>query len=74
MMKIYKVVGISDTVSMEVDVNSMDKAIEIYETIGNNDDYFKGHIMNNVTGELHAYFYKYVEGGGRMVESWVAFE
>ena len=72
-MKRYKVEGFSELMDAEMNTNDAEQASLLFETMMNSDSYYKGHIINNYTGELYCYFHKTAECGGIKVEYWTAF-
>lgn len=72
-MKRYKVEGFSELMDAEMNTNDVEQASLLFETMMNSDSYYKGHIINNYTGELYCYFHKTAECGGVKVEYWTAF-
>ena len=73
-MKKYKVCGFSDLMDAEMNCHTIEQASDLYEMMMNSDFYYKGHIMDNETGELYCHFSRRVEHGGVTVEYWTAFE
>ena len=73
MMKKYKVCGFSALMDAEMNTNDAEQASDLFETMMNSDLYYKGHIVDNYTGELYCYFYKTVEGNGIKMDYWTAF-
>ena len=73
MMKKYKVCGFSALMDAEMNVHTIEQASDIFEMMMNSDSYYKGHIVDNFTGEVYCYFRKTVESGGIKMEYWTAF-
>lgn len=73
MLKPYKVQGYSELMNAEMNCVSAEQASEIYEMMLNADCYHSGNIVDNLTGEVYAYFEKSVDGNGIRVETWTAF-
>ena len=73
MMKQFKVEGVSPLMDAEMNCATAEQASDIFETMMNSDLYYKGHIVDNYTGELYCYFYKTVEGNGIKMDYWTAF-
>ena len=72
-MKQYKVEGFSCMMDAEMNVHTAEQASEIFEMMMNSEHYYKGHIVDNFTGEVYCYFHKEQEQGGMKVEYWTAF-
>ena len=72
-MKQYKVEGFSAMMDAEMNVHTAEQASDIFETLMNSGHYYKGHIVDNFTGEIYCYFHKEVDGGGIKMEYWTAF-
>ena len=72
-MKRYKVEGFSELMDAEMNTNDAEQASLLFETMMNSDSYYKGHIINNYTGEIYCYFHKTAECGGIKVEYWTTF-
>ena len=73
MMKQFKVEDFSHLMDAEMNCATAEQASDIFETMMNSDLYYKGHIVDNYTGELYCYFYKTVEGNGIKMDYWTAF-
>ena len=73
MMKKYKVCGFSALMDAEMNTNDTEQASLLFETMMNSDSYYKGHIVDNYTGEVYCHFHKTVEYGGVKMEYWTAF-
>ena len=72
-MKQYKVEGFSEMMDAEMNVHSIEQASDIFEMMMNSDHYYKGHIIDNFTGEVYCHFDKEVEGNGIKTTYWTAF-
>ena len=72
-MKQYKVEGFSEMMDAEMNVHSIEQASDIFEMMMNSDHYYKGHVIDNFTGEVYCHFYKEVEGNGIKTTYWTAF-
>ena len=72
-MKKYKVEGFSELMDAEMNTNSIEQASDIFEMFMDSDFYYKGHIIDNHTGEIYCYFFKEVEDGGIKLTYWTAF-
>ena len=73
MMKQFKVCGFSSLMDTEMNTNDVEQASDLFETMMNSDSYYKGHVMDNYTGELYCHFDKEVEGNGIKTTYWTAF-
>ena len=73
MMKKYKVEGFSNLMDAEMNCATAEQASNIFEMMMNSDYYYKGHIVDNYTGELYCYFDKEVDGNGIKTTYWTAF-
>ena len=72
-MKQYKVEGFSVMMDAEMNCATAEHASEIFEMMMNSEFYYKGHIVDNYTGELYSYFDKEVDGNGIKTTYWTAF-
>lgn len=72
-MKQFKVEGYSHLMDAYMNCATVEQASEVFEMMMNSDLYYKGHIMDNYTGELYCYFDKEVEGNGMKTTYWTAF-
>lgn len=73
MKKKYKVHGFSVLMDAEMNTDNAEQASEIFEMMMNSACYYRGHIMDNFTGELYCHFEKEVEGNGIKTTYWTAF-
>ena len=71
-MKRYKVEGFSEKMDAEMNCRTAEEASDIFEMMMNSDFYYKGHIVDNYTGELYCYFSKENEGNGMKTTYWTA--
>lgn len=72
-MKQYKVEGFSALMDAEMNVHTIEQASDIFETMMNSGYYYKGHIVDNFTGEVYCHFRQVTEGNGIKLEYWTAF-
>ena len=72
-MKQFKVEGFSPLMDAEMHCATVEQASDIFEMMMDSDLYYKGHIVDNYTGELYCYFDKEVEGNGMKTTYWTAF-
>lgn len=72
-MKQFKVEGYSHLMDAEMNCATVEQASDIFEMMMDSDLYYKGHIVDNYTGELYCYFDKEVEGNGMKITYWTAF-
>ena len=73
MMKKYKVEGFSNLMDAEMNCVTAEQASNIFEMMMNSDYYYKGHIVDNFTGEVYCHFHRTLEDGGIKMEYWTAF-
>ena len=73
MKKQFKVEGFSELMDAEMNVKTPERATEIFEMFMDSELYYKGHIVDNFTGELYCYFNKVKDGNGIKLEYWTAF-
>ena len=72
MMKQFKVCGFSVLMDAEMNTSEIEQASEIFEMMMNSEHYYKGHIMDNYTGELYCHFDKEMDGNGIKTTYWSA--
>ena len=72
MMKQFKICGFSVLMDAEVNTSEIEQASEIFEMMMNSEHYYKGHIMDNYTGELYCHFDKEMDGNGIKTTYWSA--
>lgn len=71
-MKNYKVIAESELLDMEVNVNTIEEAHEIFNTYMENNDFYRIVATSNETGEILAECYRARKYGGVETILWVA--
>lgn len=74
MFKPVKVCGFSHLMDVEMNCADIEQASDLFDTMMNSDLYYKGHIVDNTTGEVYCYFDKEVEGNGIKTTYWTVFD
>ena len=73
MKKQFKVEGFSHMMDAEMNCATAEQASDIFEMMMNSDLYYRGHIVDNFTGELYSYFIKEADESGTKTTYWTAF-
>lgn len=73
-MKKYKVMGSSKMMDVEMNVETVEQASDLFDTLADSENYYSACIADNETGEVYCYIIKEVEGGGIKTTYWSVFE
>ena len=74
MFKPVKVCGFSHLMDVEMNCADIEQASDLFEMMMSSDLYYKGHVVDNATGEVYCHFDKEVEGNGIKTTYWTAFD
>lgn len=72
MLKRIKVVGKATIMNAEINVMTLEHAVEHYNNFKNCGEYSEVYVMDNETGELYAHYHKEIDGNGIKFTEWFA--